>query len=236
MAKDAPVLVSDASPGDGPTDMSSACDSYSSPALDAYLIVKRLLDIILGLPLFIVSLPIVLLAALCIRLESKGNPFFFQIRLGKNGKPFKIFKLRGMYNDARSRYPKLYDYERHDSLNFYFHIENDPRITKVGAITRRLSIDELPNFWNVIVGDMSLVGPRPEIPEILSLYGSYRAKYLSAKPGITCFSKITGRDHLTKLESVLLDLNYIERMSLVTDMKILFSTFASVIFGKNVRV
>src|SRR5262249_7562480 len=151
------------------------------------------------------------------RLESPGSPFFFQTRIGKDGKPFKIFKLRGMYIDARARFPDLYDYTRHTSLNFYFHNDNDPRITRVGAITRRLSIDELPNLWNVVVGDMSLVGPRPEIPEVLSLYGSYREKYLSVKPGITCFSKITGRDHLTKLESVVLDIAYVQQRRLATD-------------------
>jgi lipopolysaccharide/colanic/teichoic acid biosynthesis glycosyltransferase len=185
--------------------------------------------------ILLVSAPIILGAALCIRLESKGNPFFFQVRLGKGGKPFKIFKLRGMYADARDRFPHLYDYGCHNSLNFYFHLDNDPRITRVGAITRRLSIDELPNLWNVLIGDMSLVGPRPEIPEILSLYGPYKEKYLSVKPGLTCFSKITGRDHLTKLESIVLDIAYVDQRKPTTDIAIFVKTFQAVILGRDVR-
>jgi len=200
-----------------------------------YPMLKRLVDVILSATLLLASAPIILFAALCIRLESKGNPFFFQLRLGKGGKPFKICKLRGMYTDSRDRFPHLYDYARNHSLNFYFHNDDDPRITKVGAITRRLSIDELPNFWNVLVGDMSLVGPRPEIPEVLSLYGPYRDKYLSVKPGVTCFSKITGRDHLTKLESVLLDIAYVDQRTMTTDMEVLVKTFSAVVLGRDVR-
>ena len=228
MAKDAPVLVT------GAENRSDGIYSESA-AFSVYPIAKRLLDVCLSFTLLLVTAPIILLAALCIRLESKGNPFFFQVRLGKGGRPFKIFKLRGMYVDARDRFPNLYDYGSHKSLNFYFHFDNDPRITKVGAITRSLSIDELPNLWNVLLGDMSFVGPRPEIPEILSLYGPYREKYLSVKPGITCFSKITGRDHLTKLESILLDLAYVEQKKMTTDIEIFVKTFKAVILQKNVR-
>lgn len=232
MAKDARVLVTESSPQSGSEGIYSGPAAFSDKL---YPIAKRLLDIALSSTILLLSAPIILGAALCIRLESKGSPFFFQVRLGKGGTPFKIFKLRGMYADAHDRFPHLYDYGCHNSLNFYFHFDDDPRITRVGAITRRLSIDELPNLWNVLVGDMSLVGPRPEIPEVLSLYGPYKEKYLSVKPGITCFSKITGRDHLTKLESVLLDIDYINRRNLAIDIKVFFATLMAVVCWNNVR-
>lgn len=199
-----------------------------------YRFTKRLLDLVLGSVLLVLSFPVVALAAIMIWLESPGSPFFFQSRLGQNGQSFRIFKLRGMYSDARERFPDLYDYSAKKGLDFYFHLESDPRVTRVGRITRRTSIDELPNFWNVVTGDMSLVGPRPEIPEVLELYGSYRDEYLSVKPGITCLSKCTGRDKLTKFESIELDIKYIRERSLQKDMGILWRTFRNVVLRQDV--
>src|SRR6202030_1402 len=115
-----------------------------------------------------VAIPIILIAAIVIRIETKGSPFFVQTRLGQGGRPFKIFKLRGMFIDARTRFASYYDYSRHRDLEFCFHHEEDPRVTRAGRLIRRTSIDELPNLWNVVLGDMSLVGPRPEIPEVLA--------------------------------------------------------------------
>lgn len=199
-----------------------------------YIFFKRFLDIIAGTVLFTISLPIILVAAIIVRLESKGSPFFFQTRIGLRGKPFKIFKLRGMYVDSRERFPELYDYSANTSLDFHFHYEQDPRVTKAGLIIRKYSIDELPNFFNVVMGDMSLVGPRPEIPDILEKYEQFKEEYISVKPGITCSSKISGRDTLTKLETIEQDLNYIRTRSFKKDIKILFTTFAQVVLKKNV--
>ena len=199
-----------------------------------YKFFKRLLDIIGGTVLFIISLPIILITAIIIRFESKGSPFFFQTRIGLHGKPFKIFKLRGMFVDARERFPELYDYSANTTLDFHFHYEYDPRVTKTGHIIRKYSIDELPNFFNVVMGDMSLVGPRPEIPDILQKYEQFKEEYISVKPGITCSSKISGRDTLTKLETIELDLNYIRTRSLKKDIHILLTTFTQVILKKNV--
>src|ERR1700753_2718950 len=123
---------------------------------------KRGLDIVLGTVLLIVSAPIILIAAAAIRLESTGSPFFIQTRLGKNGHPFRIFKLRGMFKDARIRFPSYYDYSNKRDLDFCFHHQDDPRVTRAGNFIRKTSIDELPNLWNVVRGDISLVGPRPE--------------------------------------------------------------------------
>lgn len=199
-----------------------------------YLFAKRTLDLMLGSILLIVAFPIVMVAAIAIRLDTHGSPFFFQTRLGKHGKPFKIFKLRGMYTDARDRFPSYYDYSGKRDLEFCFHHEHDPRVTRAGRVLRQTSIDELPNLWNVVKGDVSLVGPRPEIPEVLALYGSYRDEYLSVKPGITCLSKITGRDRLTKRETIELDLDYIRRRSFSTDLGILWRTFTSVVLRRDV--
>ena len=136
---------------------------------------RRVVDICLGFSLLAVSTPIFLLAALAVWIESEGNPFFIQERIGLGGQPFKMVKLRGMYIDARSRFPHLYDYAKFGDLNFHFHYEHDPRITRVGAFIRKTSIDELPNFINVLFGEMTLVGPRPEIPDVLALYGESKA-------------------------------------------------------------
>lgn len=200
-----------------------------------YLVLKRFVDLFLGAILLILSAPIFLIAAIFIRLESKGNPFFIQERIGLHGKPFKMIKLRGMFVDARQRFPALYEYADKKNLDFHFHTACDPRVTRVGSFTRRTSIDELPNFINVVLGDMSLVGPRPEIPEVISLYGSLAHQYLSVKPGITCASKCTGRDSLTKMETIKLDLDYIENRSIILDVKILWRTFLGVVLRKDVH-
>ena len=199
-----------------------------------YEFAKRVFDLVVGTLLFIVSAPIILVIAILIRLETKGSPFFFQTRLGRQGKPFRIFKLRGMFADAKERYPELYDYSGNSDLGFHFHRPEDPRVTRVGQFIRRTSIDELPNFWNVMLGDMSLVGPRPEIPDVLALYGPYRDEYLSVKPGVTCASKCTGRDALTKQETIDLDLQYIRTRSFRLDLSIIWRTIKSVVLRHDV--
>ncbi len=195
---------------------------------------KRSLDLLVGGLLLLLSLPVILFAALAVRMETKGSPLFLQKRVGLGGRTFTIYKMRGMYVDARKRFPHLYDYAGRSGLDFKFHDEADPRVTKVGAFLRRTSIDELPNLWNVVRGDMSLVGPRPELPEVLRLYGDKKEQYLSVKPGITCASKVSGRDHLSKQETVAMDLNYIETMSLRQDAQLLWKTCVGVLLRKDV--
>jgi lipopolysaccharide/colanic/teichoic acid biosynthesis glycosyltransferase len=197
-------------------------------------VARRVLDLSVGFILLCLSAPIWLLAALAVRIETKGNPFFVQTRIGVGGRPFRIVKLRGMYIDARTRFPELYDYARFGGLDFHFHYKEDPRLTRVGSFIRRTSIDELPNFINVLRGDMALVGPRPEVPDVLKLYGDYLAPYVSVKPGITCLSKVTGRDRLTKRETIELDLAYIRDGSLRLDVIILWKTFKSVLLRQDV--
>jgi lipopolysaccharide/colanic/teichoic acid biosynthesis glycosyltransferase len=199
-----------------------------------YHAAKRAFDLVAGLALLVIATPIILIAAAAIRLESKGSPFFVQTRVGKDGRPFKIVKLRGMFKDARDRFPSYYDYSNKQDLDFCFHLEVDPRVTRAGNFIRKTSIDELPNLWNVVLGDISLVGPRPEIPEVMALYGKYRDEYLSVKPGVTCLSKCTGRDRLTKRETIEYDLDYIRRRNFRADMRILWRTFRSVVARRDV--
>ena len=211
----------------------SVTGTASTPGL-GYALVKRAFDLVFGSVLLVIACPIILLAAAAIRLDTPGSPFFFQTRLGRDGKPFKIFKLRGMYLDARQRFPAYYDYSAKQDLEFCFHHEDDPRVTKAGKFIRKTSIDELPNLWNVVLGDMSLVGPRPEIPDVLALYGAYKEQYLSVNPGITCLSKCTGRDRLTKRETIEFDLQYIRNRSFGADLKILWRTFKGVVLRRDV--
>ena len=199
-----------------------------------YMLAKRFLDITISLLAIIIFLPIILIFIIAIRLESKGPAVFKQRRIGLCGKPFTIYKLRGMYIDAKERFPELYDYTKKEGLDFYFHEHEDPRITKIGKFIRRTSIDELPNFINVLIGDMSLVGPRPEIPEVLPLYKENLNKYLSVKPGITCFSKAKLRDAADKEKTLTMDLEYIDTMSLSIDIKVLWLTFKHVVLRANV--
>jgi lipopolysaccharide/colanic/teichoic acid biosynthesis glycosyltransferase len=218
----------------------SADRKRSSPTIahrslsPVYGVTKRAFDLIVGLALLLVATPIILIAAAAIRLESKGSPFFVQTRLGKNGRPFRIVKLRGMFKDARVRFPSYYDYSNKPDLDFCFHHEVDPRVTRAGNFIRKTSIDELPNLWNVVLGDISLVGPRPEIPEVMALYGPYREEYMSVKPGVTCLSKCTGRDRLTKRETIEYDLDYIRRRSFRLDVQILWRTFCGVVLRRDV--
>jgi lipopolysaccharide/colanic/teichoic acid biosynthesis glycosyltransferase len=212
----------------------SAAFTHSRNLSPVYEVTKRTFDVTFGVTLLLVATPIILIAAAAIRLESKGSPFFVQTRLGKNGRPFKIVKLRGMFKDARIRFPSYYDYSNKRDLDFCFHHEDDPRVTRAGNFIRKTSIDELPNLWNVVRGDMSLVGPRPEIPEVMALYGPYRGEYLSVKPGVTCLSKCTGRDRLTKQETIEYDLDYMRRRSFKLDLQILWRTFRGVVMRRDV--
>jgi lipopolysaccharide/colanic/teichoic acid biosynthesis glycosyltransferase len=199
-----------------------------------YKLMKRFIDLLLGSILLLLSSPVFLVAALAIRLETEGNPFFLQKRVGLGGRSFTIVKLRGMYIDSKVRFAHLYDYKSHENLDFHFHAKEDPRITRVGAFVRRTSIDELPNLLNVVLGQMTLVGPRPEVPEMLELYGEYEASYLSIKPGVTCISKISGRDRLSKQESIEMDLSYLDNMTTNCDLSILWRTLCCVLLRQDV--
>jgi lipopolysaccharide/colanic/teichoic acid biosynthesis glycosyltransferase len=198
--------------------------------------IRRALDIAIALTALLITLPLLVLAALAVRIDSPGPVLFRQQRVGKGGKLFTLYKLRGMYVDAPMRWPELYSYihDAGDLLTLRFHPEQDPRVTRVGRFIRRTSIDELPNFWNVLMGHMSIVGPRPEIPEMLQYYGDKADIILSVRPGVTSLPKVTGRDRLTVLETLDLDVWYVEHRSFWLDLKIMAATVATVVLQRGV--
>jgi lipopolysaccharide/colanic/teichoic acid biosynthesis glycosyltransferase len=187
---------------------------------------KRLLDVLIAGAGLALSSPLLFLAACAIRLESRGPAIFRQERVGRHNTRFTLYKLRGLYDDARTRHPELYDYDLADTdlSEFRFHWKGDPRVTRVGRFLRRTSIDELPNLWNVLKGDLSLVGPRPEIPEMLPHYGVARDIVLSVKPGVVSLAKVTGRDELTFTETLARDVDYVQNRSLWLDVQIIVRT------------
>ncbi|MDX6697530.1 MAG: hypothetical protein QOE65_927 [Solirubrobacteraceae bacterium] len=224
-------MLAHAQDGPWPNAVAAALDSRARAARAA----KRGFDILFAAGLLIFSCPLLLLAILLIRLETRGPAIFRQTRMGRDGKPFQLYKLRGMYMDARERFPELYEYSagRGDLSDYFFHSGHDPRVTRVGHVLRRYSIDELPNFLNVLRGEMSVVGPRPEIPELAHLYGPWLNTMLSVKPGVTSPAKADGRDELSLAETIEHDRFYVEHQSIWLDIKVIGRTLLNALRGKH---
>jgi len=199
------------------------------PKKRVYCFFKRVFDILISLIGLIILFVPLLILLLVIVIDSPGaSPIYVQERHGKNGKIFKFYKLRTMVKDADKIHPPESDNEMQGPA---FKMKNDPRITRVGKFLRRSSIDELPQLWNVIKGDMSLVGPRPPLPREVEKYTDEQKKRLSVTPGITCYWQVQPkRNSLTFDEWVALDLKYISERSFKTDLKIMFKTIGA-IFG-----
>ena len=199
-------------------------------------LVKALADRVLAALGLVAISPLLAVIALAVRLDSPGPALFRQTRVGRGGRPFTFWKFRGMLVDARRRFPDLYDYRfsAQQIATLRFHPEDDPRVTRVGRFLRRTSLDELPNLINVVLGDMSLVGPRPEIPELIPYYGDAADEILSVRPGITSLAKLVGRDDITFEETLALDRRYIGERSLALDFKLLFGTAVLVLTGRSV--
>ena len=195
---------------------------------------KRLMDIFGGLVGSILSFPIILLTAIPLLIESPGPLIFKQKRVGRNGRIFTIYKLRSMYPNAEERKKELM--EKNEMSGLMFKMTDDPRITKVGKFIRKTSIDELPQFWNVLKGDMSLVGTRPPT---LDEYNQYKARHkrrLSMKPGITGMWQVSGRNDISDFEEVVrLDLTYIDHWSIWSDIRILFQTVFAVLKNRGAK-
>ena len=205
-----------------------------SPAIqdEKALLIKRIVDIIGGLVGCLISIPIILITAIPLLLESPGPLIFKQQRVGKNGRIFNIYKLRSMYVDAEERKKALM--EQNQMEGFMFKMDNDPRITKVGKVIRRLSIDELPQFFNVLKGDMSLVGTRPPTIDEFEQYESHHKRRLSLKPGITGLWQVSGRSQIKDFEDVVkLDCEYIDNWSIWLDIKIIIKTVGVVLTHKG---
>ena len=180
------------------------------------------------------TLLIVVIFGPAIKLESKGPVFYSQIRVGKNGRFFKMYKFRSMYVDAERRKQELMAENQMDGP--IFKLEHDPRITKTGAFLRKTSLDELPQFFNILLGQMSLVGTRPPTIEEFQQYELYYRRRLSIKPGLTGLWQVSGRSEISDFrEIVKLDLEYIDHWSLTSDIRILLMTVWVVVMGKGAR-
>ena len=196
---------------------------------------KRLLDLTAALLLALLSLPVFILIAILIRLESRGSPLYSRLRCGKSGRPFKCYKFRSMYADADARLTAILSADPLLSVEYghYHKLRRDPRITRVGRILRRLSLDELPQLWNVIVGDMSLIGPRPyDVAELPSM-GSRAAIILTVRPGLTGLWQVSGRNTTSFVNRLALDAAYARTSSPWLDVKILARTLPTVISGEG---
>ena len=198
---------------------------------DVALRVKRCVDIAGAFLGLILLWPVMLLVACAIKLDSHGPVLFTQDRAGKGGKPFRMYKFRSMVHNADEMLRGMFDIEELPSPAFK--IRNDPRVTRVGRFLRRTSIDELPQLWNVLRGEMSLVGPRPEEMRIVRLYDEHEMRRLAMKPGITGPMQVDGRGALTFEERMELELAYIETFRLWSDVEILLRTLPAVARGKG---
>lgn len=195
----------------------------------AYPYIKRVQDVVLSIIALIVLCPVMLVIALVILVDSPGaSPIFVQTRVGKDGKKFRFYKFRTMHPDAESRLGELLV---HNEMNGpVFKIKNDPRITPVGKFLRRTSMDELPQLWNVLRGEMSLVGPRPALVRETEQYDDHAWERVTVLPGLTCYWQIQPKRNSLSFEKWLeLDLKYIEERSLLVDWKIMFSTIGAVL-------
>ena len=197
-----------------------------------YWRVRRTQDILLSLIGLLTLWPLMLIVALVIVIDDPGaSPIFVQTRVGRDGKEFQFYKFRSMYANAEERLPELLKLNEMDGPAFK--MRNDPRITRVGRFIRMTSIDELPQLWNVLRGDMSIVGPRPCLPREVAQYDDYARQRLLVQPGLTCFWQIQPyRNRLSFDEWVELDVQYINERSFLTDWKIILATFGAVL-GMN---
>lgn len=198
-----------------------------------YRLIKRTLDILLSAAaLLILAIPMAVVAGI-IFLQDHGSPIFSQARLTKNGKVFRMYKFRSMCMDAEKRFAEVQKENETDGLAFKS--ENDPRITKVGHFIRKTSIDELPQLWNVLKGDMSIIGPRPPLPREVVLYTPHQMERLLVKGGLACICQAEGRSDMEFDKWVESDIRYIKKRSLGLDIKIFFQTIGAVILKKGAR-
>lgn len=187
-----------------------------------YRFLKRTFDIVASVIGLIVLSPVFLIISLAIKAEDRGPIFYSQVRLGKGQRPFKMYKFRSMIVDADKKLEKLL--KQNEVEGAMFKMKEDPRITKVGRFTRKHSLDELPQLWNVLIGEMSLVGPRPPLEREVAEYSEYDKQRLIAKPGCTGLWQVSGRNNVGFEEMVALDLSYIRKSNIAFDIVILLKT------------
>lgn len=195
-----------------------------------YYAIKRTMDVIGALCGIVFLSPILLITAILIKLESKGPVVFSQERVGLNGEIFKMYKFRSMVTNAEEILDKLKD--KNEMSGPMFKIKDDPRITKIGKFIRKTSIDELPQLFNVLKGEMTLVGPRPSLPREVVHFTEYQKLRLLAKPGLTCYWQVSGRNNIDFEEWMELDVKYVRERSTWIDIKLIFKT-VGVLFGDD---
>ena len=198
-----------------------------------YWVLRRAQDIVFSSIALVVLSPVMLLVALAVYIDDpKGSPIFSQIRCGRNGKPFKFYKFRSMCVDAEAKLDALLQQNEMDGPAFK--IKDDPRITRVGKFIRKTSLDELPQLFNILKGDMSIVGPRPPLPREVEQYTDYQRQRLYVTPGLTCYWQVQPhRNDLSFDEWMELDIKYMKERSFLVDWKIIFKTVRVVLFGQG---
>lgn len=196
-----------------------------------YVFVKRLLDILGATAAIVIAAPIMLVAAIAVKLETPGPVFFRQYRLGKDGRPFLLYKIRSMTASAPDIRDSLED--DNEASGPVFKIKADPRITRVGRVLRKYSIDEMPQLFHVLFGQMSLVGPRPPIPAEVERYEPWQTERLAVKPGLTCIWQVSGRSDIGFDEWIRLDIEYVRTRNLLLDIKLLLLTIPAVLTARG---
>ena len=209
-------------------------ECVSKSKIKAYDILKRFIDIIIGTIGLIICIPIFIIIGIAIKIDSKGPVFFKHKRIGKHGKKLEIYKFRTMIENAEEAM-KNFTEEQKKEFAENFKLENDPRVTRVGKILRKTSLDELPQIINILKGEMSIIGPRPVVKSELEKYGSNQDKFLSVAPGLTGYWAANGRSDVSYEERMALELYYVNNRSLILDMKIFFKTIGSVLKGRGAR-
>jgi lipopolysaccharide/colanic/teichoic acid biosynthesis glycosyltransferase len=194
---------------------------------------KRLIDILVSGCALIVMAPIFLFIALCIKLHDRGPVLFWQKRVGINGREFGFPKFRSMCVNAEEVRKKLEAQNQHGSAGVTFKMKRDPRITPIGRLIRRTSMDEMPQLWCVLKGDMTLVGPRPPLPAEVARYSLRDRARLAVTPGLTCIWQVSGRSNIPFPQQVNMDIDYIHQRSIKTDIKLLLKTIPAVVLGRG---
>ena len=206
-------------------------ENESTRGFSFYEIIKRLIDIICSFMGLLAFSPLFIIIAIIIKFTSKGPVFFSQKRVGKYGREFDMYKFRSMVVNAEELKEKLA--AQNEMSGPMFKMKDDPRVTKVGKFIRKTSLDELPQLWNVLKGDMSLVGPRPSLPKEVAQFEEWMHKRLDVKPGLTCYWQVSGRNNIDFEDWMKLDVKYVEERNLWIDIKLIFKTVGLLFGDKN---
>ena len=195
----------------------------------------RAVEIVAAVVLLVITAPVMAVIAAIVKLDSPGPAVFRQVRIGRNGRLFRFAKFRTLYVDARQRWPELYAYRytADQVAALHFKLKDDPRVTRVGKWLRKSTLDELPNLWNVLIGEVAFVGPRPEIPEMLPYYSRGELAKFSVRPGVTGLAQVRGRGDLSFRDTVAFDVEYVRTRSLRLDFDILIRTLTCIVLRKG---